>query len=420
MGIKKNNDAYVDDVDTWSGQLGYGRTVANNVMISLNGGAQKWSNVQDVVAASTAFHKCMCQVLAWAVLKGSLAIDYAYTYEMTLHDVKGARTKIQFLPASQPNQGLGFNLAPDGKQSHELRARTNKINHMCSAAVSMHLSQAEANNMLRRRLVPQTTYGMRLSSFTQKECHQLDVLVLHTFLPLLKINRNTPRAVVHGPLQYGGMNIDSHSSLQVQWGLHYQVQTLRWDSVTANDVLTTLDAFHLISGFVTPVLSSPAIKIDYVGIGWLPHVRNRLRALDGQLEIEKAWSLSLQRVNDDSIMENIAACHKLTPKERRLANEFRLYIKVTCISCLASLDGRGIPYDRLTGRWRADPIPEMRWPDLPQPTPEHAAAFRRCPRHTFCTKASPWQRAGQYTLDDRLGAWFVRPRLCLFTCYASP
>ena len=119
-------------------------------------------------------------------------------------------------------------------------------------------------------------------------------------------------------------------------------------------------------------------------------------------------------------MENISACHKLTPKERRLANEFRLYIRVTCISCLGSLDGRGIPYDRLTGSWRADPIPEMRWPDLPQPTPGHVAAFRRCLRHTFCTTTSPWQRAGQYNLDDRLGAWFIRPRLCLFNCYVSP
>ena len=99
--------------------------------------------------------------------------------------------------------------------------------------------------------------------------------------------------MVHGPLQYGGMNIDSHSSLQDQWGLHYLVQTLRWDNITANNVITTLDVFQLVSGFVTPVLSSPAIEIDYVRIGWLPHVRNKLRALDGQLEIEKAWSPSL-------------------------------------------------------------------------------------------------------------------------------
>ena len=155
-------------------------------------------------------------------------------------------------------------------------------------------------------------------------------------------------------------------------------------------LLSTLDAFQLVSGFVTPVLSSPAIEIDYVGIGWLPHIRNRLRALDGQLEVEKAWSPSLQRVNDDSIMEHIAACHRLTPKERRLANEFCLYIRVTCISCLASLDGRGIPYDHLTGGWRADPIPEMRWPDLPQPTPGHCSNL-----------GGPISQTGPITKDSR-------------------
>ena len=59
---------------------------------------------------------------------------------MTLHDIKGARTKIKFLPANQPNQGLGFNLAPDGQQTHELKARITKIKHMCSAAVSTYAS----------------------------------------------------------------------------------------------------------------------------------------------------------------------------------------------------------------------------------------------------------------------------------------
>ena len=110
-----------------------------------------------------------------------------------------------------PNTGLGFKQALDGNQTHEFDFRVTKVNNMSKDAVSMRLSQSEANTMLNRRLTPQTTYIMRLLQFNEKQCHQLDKIVLQTFLPLMVINRSIPRAIVHGPLQYGGMAIIKHS-----------------------------------------------------------------------------------------------------------------------------------------------------------------------------------------------------------------
>ena len=264
----------------------------------------------------------------------------------------------------------------------------------------------------------QTAYGMRLSQFTRKECHQLDVMVLRVFLPLLKINRSSPRTMVHGPIQFGGMSMLKHSALQDEWGIHNAVMTLRWDDITARDMLTVIDAYQLVSGFITPVLRSPAIPIDYVGQGLIAHLRDRLRALDGQLAVEKAWQPSLQRVGDDSIMEPIAASKTIKRIERKLANECRLWLRVPCLSDLTTANGVGIPFERLSGRWRARKLPNMTWPDLPQPTKKHWAAFRKCLRHTCCTKVSPY-RQGFYLLDEPLGQWFVRPRTSLHECYTS-
>ena len=80
--------------------------------------------------------------------------------------------------------------------------------------------------MFLQRLVAQTVYGMRLSQFTFKECHSLDVIAMGTFLPLLKVNRPTARALVHGPLEYGCMDNEKHSSLQAQWGITYFMHCL--------------------------------------------------------------------------------------------------------------------------------------------------------------------------------------------------
>ena len=44
-GIKKNNDAYVDNVDTWAGSLSNRSDAADEVMYQLMDGAQKWSDI---------------------------------------------------------------------------------------------------------------------------------------------------------------------------------------------------------------------------------------------------------------------------------------------------------------------------------------------------------------------------------------
>ena len=47
-------------------------------MYQLIDGAQKWSDIQDVVAASTAFHKCMVLILSYKAVNGSMMVDYEY------------------------------------------------------------------------------------------------------------------------------------------------------------------------------------------------------------------------------------------------------------------------------------------------------------------------------------------------------
>ena len=42
------------------------------------------------------------------------------------------------------------------------------------------------------------------------------------------------------------------------------MQSLRWDDITANNIIVFLDAYQHPSGFVAPVLETPQIKINYV------------------------------------------------------------------------------------------------------------------------------------------------------------
>ena len=73
-------------------------------------------------------------------------------------------------------------------------------------------------------------------------------------------------------------------------------------------------------------------------------------------------------------MENFAACTCITALELERANETRIWLRVICISDLADISGRRIPWERLNGGWRANPCPDISWPQTIEPSKKHWAA----------------------------------------------
>ena len=403
----KNNDVYVDDADTWASSCSVGPDATTEVLTHIANGAQHWTNCQDVCAGATAFDKCIVQCLAWKAVKQSLVIDMEVPINITLCDIKGAASTIKQLRANEPNVGLGFHLAPDGNQLEEFRSYLNKIRLVCAATTSMHLTHADTRVMLRSQLIPKLWYGLHLSQFMPRQCKTADILLNTTFLPRMGIHRKTKLAVVYGSTQRGGHAFINTQLLNDQANFMYILQTLRWNNETADDLLHTLDALQIASGFVSPILSNTTKVITYLGRGLLLHIRHRLGALDGSIWVERAWQPALQRLHDSSMMEEFLSL-PITPRLLLLANECRIWLRVITIAELANIDGRTIDIARLCGQWRAKS--SLNWPNQPPPSGDHWAAFRKCIRMRYCSTASAWQRNGKYLLDHPLGMWIPAVR----------
>jgi hypothetical protein len=80
-------------------------------------------------------------------------------------------------------------MAVDANQKSESKERIGKIKQTCAGAQSACLNFDEANQLLNRRLLSQTKYGLNLSQYTPKDCKPMTVLINGTFLPLLHIHR---------------------------------------------------------------------------------------------------------------------------------------------------------------------------------------------------------------------------------------
>lgn len=156
------------------------------------------------------------------------------------------------------------------------------------------------------------------------------------------------RAIAYGPLAYGGLNLNTNIySVQAQFAAAYLVHTMRWNKVVVMDILVVINAFQLFSGFESPVLEHTKIPIKYVGLGWIPHVRDMLRAINAGVWLEQVWHPRRQRQYDRSIMETFAQEPLITPLMLELANELRLWPRIIFISELATIDGRWIDTERL-------------------------------------------------------------------------
>ena len=393
-GISKRNDGYVDDVNTWAGFLERDIGIVERVLYQLQKGSQTLTDLNETAGGSTAFHKCATQLLKWKVGRRSLEIDYDMSYDgIRSVDAKNAPSEIAKLRPNEANKGLGYHLAIDADPSTDLKFRTGKISHTCNGAQSARLAYREAYSLLNCRLLSQTKYGLHLSQFTPKMCHPLTVQINRTFLPLLHVHSRMPREVVYGPIDLGGLNLNTDVyNLQAQCAITYLVRTLRWDKTVAKDIIATLNACQLASGFETPLLEGTNIPITFLGKGWILNLRHMLDYYDMQIWVEDIWRFQKQRLGDRSIMETFASDPFIKQMDLVLVSELCKWMRVVFLSEIASVDGTTIPYERIRNgsEWRATPVAGFNWPNTMTPTDEHRAAFRKCLRLTFCPHMGPW------------------------------
>ncbi len=147
-------------------------------------------------------------------------------------------------------------------------------------------------------------------------------------------------------------------------------------------------------------------------------MRHRLLEIDGTIWIEHAWTPTLQRQRDKSIMEHFTAIPRITRGKLKQANTVRLYLRVISIADLTAPEGSTIPDGMLTGDWQAGS--DLLWPDIPYPPNWYWATFCKCIRATFSTRAPRYQPAHfSIRLDINLGSWHTVPRNTWYPCYKS-
>ena len=101
---------------------------------------------------------------------------------------------------------LGVHLCPTGLPKTEYAWLRTKINNLRALIDKNKLGHREITAAYKFYYLPSITYPFPVSSFTLKECNNLQGKITTSFLLAQHYNRNMPCAVVYRPPEYGGLD----------------------------------------------------------------------------------------------------------------------------------------------------------------------------------------------------------------------
>mmetsp|Transcript_2309 Transcript_2309/g.3520 ORF Transcript_2309/g.3520 Transcript_2309/m.3520 type:complete len:290 (+) Transcript_2309:912-1781(+) len=236
----------------------------------------------------------------------------------------------------------------------------------------------------------------------------VDVEILH----ILGLNEHFPRAVLRAPLIYGGLGCTTIHGQHIIDKLILFVHHIRENKRIAEVLLTSMSMTQLECGVYKPFFDlDPAIWFPLVTPTWTACLwrDSKTANIDIKLHSDIFWTPAAPRKNDICIMD--VASTMYSDHHLVQINQCRVYLQVTFLSDIASVDGTRILLLYYNGKGHSDTgrITGLHWPpigDLPQ---QHWALWQEFLERWCGTSLR---------IPQRLGGWYegakILTRICFF------
>jgi len=107
-------------------------------------------------------------------------------------------------------------------------------------------------------------------TFTQQQCVEIMHPILSQGLPSARYIWSFPQAIVHGPWQWGGLNIPNLYMEQVITHLHTLMKFRgQLGDITGSLIQASWEALQLEAGLVGEITTFPEAIQDYLTLTWL-------------------------------------------------------------------------------------------------------------------------------------------------------
>ena len=183
-------------------------------------------------------------------------------------------------------------------------------------------------------------YSAPVIGFTVAQCSKVQQSIISPCLSAAGYCNKMPRAVVYGPIQFGGMDWDNCGVVLLYEKLKLLIGSVRLQDKVGKLIEMQLTWLQIFAGSSTPVLQSE-IKIPYLPWGWLNTIHHHLVQHQIQVEVWNSWVPTIQSKEDSVIMDVVH--HRIPSWAWTGINRCRLFLQANTITDLTTIDGLYIP-----------------------------------------------------------------------------
>jgi len=332
--------AFVDDMDLC---VAGPHVTENNVVQQMQALVTQWEGTLRATGGALVPEKCFWYLLDYRYIgdKWQLATKAQHHGEITVHNSDGRLLTIPRLETSEACRTLGMKLAPDGNWDEEVNYLISVMTTWQTRMMVLRLNQHDATFSLRNVILRKILYPLATTTFSKDQCNRIMWPLLQTGLAKGGIVRTLPRALVHGPLQYGGLDLpDLHTEQTV---MHLKM-LLRFGNdgnhPTGFLLQATAEALRLELGYNGELFSAPAELSANLTDSWITHLWRTMHE-SHLMVLSDFTSPPPGRVNDVELMRLFIDSGQRQP-HLKLLNECQMFLQAFYLSDIVDATGSRI------------------------------------------------------------------------------
>jgi len=181
-------------------------------------------------------------------------------------------------------------ISPSGSSKGAFQQLKGTVLDYCANIVASKLTRQEILTSFIQYLLPKIRYQPPLLLLSLSDCDKLMSPILTAILPKMHTNRNTSRAIVHGPEAFGGMALPHLHTIQGIDKLKLFLGHLRLKDRTAQLIHINLTCIELLTGTGDLFLNKEYSTYAWVEAGWVTSLWDFTSKINLTFSYPLAWS----------------------------------------------------------------------------------------------------------------------------------
>ena len=304
---------------------------------------QLWHDLLWFSGGKLELSKCSYHMLAFDFQSDGKPIPIRNVKDtLEVNDSNGQPINITYKSIDESHKTLGHHKAPSSTGEKNFEHVLKRAQKLTETLMKCPATSAEARTFFETILLPAVGYTLPQSCHTKKQLDRLQRCI-NPIYAKCGYNRNTHRAVLFGPEEYGGAGFLPFSVYDGTGKCLHFLKLWRSPHLDEGKLLRiAVSRVQDQSGISVSIFKDVHRKLPHLEARWIPNLRNFLSEINGSFNLYENYCQIPLRSNDWSIMDYATHPYvsQLTDNQICKINYCRMYLGVTWISEISDPTGQ--------------------------------------------------------------------------------